>query len=102
MLAASEIGVFDFVYNAPQRIARLTFNAFSDSRPDEHAFFWFNGPYCEVRRSARQRVILKIKNQKVLEALHKARLVYVAETGGDGVVWNYRMTYLDRVEQRQA
>ncbi|MDD5586686.1 MAG: hypothetical protein PHY92_07010 [Alphaproteobacteria bacterium] len=96
MKNASNTGVFDFVYTPAQQTARLTFSAFSDSRPDDQASYWFNGPYCMLRRSPREQVILKIRSQRIVEALRRAREVHVAETGNDKVVWSYRMTHRER------
>ena len=82
---------FDLVYNAAQQVARLTFETFSSVRPDEQASFTIVGPYCELRRSKRERLLLKIKNRLMLEVLRKAQAIHVAETGRDGVVWTYRL-----------
>jgi len=82
---------FWLVYDFVKKTARIHFRAFSGRRPDEEASFEIVGPYCDLRRSRRERIILKLKSRQMLKVLREARDVYVSEKGENGVIWNYRV-----------
>lgn len=84
-------------YNALQEKAFLTFNAFSDSQPDEGASFSFTGPYFDLCRSPREHVIVRMRNAVLMKILSRAREVHVREVGKDEqVVWDYIIRLRDR------
>lgn len=91
MMDSSKAKNYDFTYNPIQRSAELTFEAISTNRPDALASYSIVGPYCELRRSPHEHVILKLKGQSMLEALRKANDIYVTEQGSNGIVWQYRL-----------
>lgn len=83
--------------------AFLSFDAFSDSQPDEGAQFWFTGPYFELNRSPKEHVIFKMRNAVLLKILSRAREVHVRELGKDEQVrWEYIIRLRDRNENLKA
>lgn len=87
---------FDITYNREQDQALLTFQAFSESRPDDGAMLRFVGGYCELQRSSREHLIFRANNKIVQDVLRKAAEIRVNEVSEGRTVWTYPIKRISR------
>lgn len=82
---------FELAWDTAKRTVHLSFEAFSNKKPDPDASFEIAGPYCDLRRSEKERIFFRLKNPQMLKILLRAKAVYIAEKDSNGsILWIYK------------